>query len=346
MEFTGERLVPEKPELAELYQHHILRYVFSKPYARGKIVLDAACGSGYGSHYLARNGALKVIGVDIAEDAVAHAAMTYEMENVEFRVMDVAAMSFKDESFDLVCSFETIEHIPDHEAFLFEARRVLKPGGKLVISSPNVEQYSADTGDGSNPFHITEFSKTEFESLLKKHFSEVNMFFQKPEAPISGDNLDYEVNLCMLELLLVRLQEMRYEPVQGLSDEVIGEQVRAMRRTVNLSESRWPGIMRKAKMFLGGRKDVRAVAAVVESLVQSTKHVEQLTREREHRLWITAQQLIEQLLRYGDFNLIAERESRRADDMGTVTFPRRQTLHENDPGDALYFVAVATKDEA
>jgi cyclopropane fatty-acyl-phospholipid synthase-like methyltransferase len=113
--FDGERFIPGMDGALEL--EHVHRYALAKKLAAGKIVLDIASGEGYGSRMLA-GVAARVIGVDISDDAIAHARQTYRAPNLEFRTGSCAAIPLEDRSVDLVVSFETIEHHAQHEEIL------------------------------------------------------------------------------------------------------------------------------------------------------------------------------------------------------------------------------------
>lgn len=146
LESTGERFLPGMEGAIEV--EHLHRYILACELARGRDVLDVACGEGYGSNLLA-GVARSVVGVDIADSAVAHARAQYTRQNLRFVQGDCALLPLEDASVDLVVSFETIEHHDQHEAMLAEIDRVLRPGGSLIISSPNKKTYS-DTPDTHN----------------------------------------------------------------------------------------------------------------------------------------------------------------------------------------------------
>jgi SAM-dependent methyltransferase len=169
-----ERIVPdqESPGIVAL---HLKRYLFSAPYCAGKIVLDAACGAGYGSAELGHV-ARRVIGVDVDEATIAYAFSRYGADNVEFQTMDVSSLRFDDDSFDVVVSFETIEHVADAQAFLLEVRRVLRTSGTFVVSTPNAQR---TTIAPDNPHHRVEYSRSDFTELLTRHFAKVDLFGQR-----------------------------------------------------------------------------------------------------------------------------------------------------------------------
>lgn len=169
-----ERIVPddESPGIVAL---HLKRYVFAAAYCANQVVLDAACGVGYGSAELGRV-ATRVVGVDVDEEAIAYARARYASGNVEFEAMDVSSLRFDADSFDAVVSFETIEHVDDREAFLHEVSRVLRPSGTFVVSTPNAPR---TTKAPDNPFHRVEFSRDDFTALLSQHFRSVEVFGQR-----------------------------------------------------------------------------------------------------------------------------------------------------------------------
>jgi 2-polyprenyl-3-methyl-5-hydroxy-6-metoxy-1,4-benzoquinol methylase len=173
-EWTGERL--ETFVLHDITIEHLHRYALAKEFVQGKTVLDIACGEGYGSHLLAET-ALMVQGVDIDESIIAKAKNKYTRKNLSFAAGSVEKIPFERASFDVVVSFETLEHIAAHDTMLAEIKRVLKPGGILLISTPDKKSYSDKPGY-SNPFHKRELSEEEFKLVLKKYFRYQEFYWQ------------------------------------------------------------------------------------------------------------------------------------------------------------------------
>jgi len=173
--FTGERFTPEC--VREMHYEHWHRYAWAAALVAGRDVLDCACGEGYGSRLLAESAA-SVSGVDIDPATVEHARARYGQENLEFHAASALSLPFDDDRFDSVVSFETLEHLAEHDALMQEFRRVLKPSGFVLISSPDRKTYSDDTGY-VNEFHVRELYRDEFEDLLGRYFPNYRLFGQK-----------------------------------------------------------------------------------------------------------------------------------------------------------------------
>ena len=173
MKFTGERFLPT--EAGELRYEHLHRYAWCSRLVKEAEVLDIASGEGYGSAMLARY-ARSVVGVDISQEAVDHATSVYkDVGNLRFLRGDAAEIPLADSSVDVVVSFETIEHLLQQEEMMRGIRRVLRPDGFLVISSPNKRVYSDQSGH-HNEFHVKELYFDELDRMLAQHFDKVTYF--------------------------------------------------------------------------------------------------------------------------------------------------------------------------
>ena len=183
-EFTGERVIPGQVDV-DLLNEHLARYTFAARLARGKRVLDAGCGAGYGSAELAHV-AQSVIGIDCAMDAIGFARENYRLPNLQFEQASCMALPHKDSTFDLVVGFEVIEHLENWRDFLREVRRVMAPSGQFIVSTPNKAYYTESRGDdGANPFHVHEFEFEEFRTELKAIFPFVSLYLENHVAGVT-----------------------------------------------------------------------------------------------------------------------------------------------------------------
>ncbi|MFC4165746.1 methyltransferase domain-containing protein [Teichococcus aestuarii] len=176
LEWTGERLTTATSGQVEI--EHLHRYFLARSLCRGLDVLDVAAGEGYGSALLAQ-AARSVLGVELSAQAVEHAARAYPAANLRYQQGDARRLPAADASVDAVVSFETLEHFYEHDQFMAEVRRVLRPGGRLIISSPERDVYSPP-GSAANPYHVNELSRPEFEALLRRFFPRVHLLAQRP----------------------------------------------------------------------------------------------------------------------------------------------------------------------
>jgi SAM-dependent methyltransferase len=177
----AERLSRNDETLLYGYEMHVQRYRFAAQWVRGKTVLDAGCGIGYGSSLLARAGAKSVLGVDLSQEALSQAEKHYRRDGaVRFVRADLEALDGAVPGpVDAVVNLENLEHLRHPERFLGQLRQLLVPGGVFVTSTPNGLMTTYDAhGHIANEFHVKEFTREEFVELLKPHFSTVELFGQ------------------------------------------------------------------------------------------------------------------------------------------------------------------------
>lgn len=175
-----ERLVPGTLAWDMYAYEHKQRYEFFASKCHGLSVLDAACGVGYGSYILAKAGAKSVVGVDISIDAVLYAQMHFCHPDIHFVRDDLENISTHKDLFDVVVSFETIEHLREPCAFISQVHSVLRPGGLFICSTPNKE--FSERGTTSNPYHLNEMKYHEFVSVFEEGFEVEERYHQSHSA--------------------------------------------------------------------------------------------------------------------------------------------------------------------
>jgi 2-polyprenyl-3-methyl-5-hydroxy-6-metoxy-1,4-benzoquinol methylase len=153
--------------------HHLKKYEFARGRIHGTVV-DVACGVGYGTHHLAPQ-ATSAIGVELAGEAIDVARTRYRRDNVWFIQANAEALPFENASIDVVTCFEGIEHFDDPDHHLDEVVRILKPGGRYLVSTPNPE---TNPHDHENPFHLHQFEVSRMEAMLAAKFGRVEMLGQ------------------------------------------------------------------------------------------------------------------------------------------------------------------------
>lgn len=202
LEFTGERFTPEC--VREIWYEHYHRYAFVKRLVKGKRVLDAACGEGYGSDILSQY-AKQVTGIDIDTKSITHAQVRYKKENLDFINESVTQLPCADNTFDVIVSFETLEHLEQQQEMLCEFNRVLKDDGLLIISTPDKKLYSDETGF-DNEYHVKELYKSEFKNLLDQHWKAQSwyaqaMCFNSILEKIDSKDRQYSTDILNQELI-------------------------------------------------------------------------------------------------------------------------------------------------
>lgn len=198
---TGERTVPGIPEENYWFRRHEAAYLALVGYCADAVVLEAGCGEGYGADLLAGVARL-VCGLDYDALTAAHVGAAYP--RVRAVRGNLAGLPFGESTVDVVANLQVIEHLWDQEGFLTECHRVLRPGGRLLITTPNRLTFSPGRDTPLNPFHTRELAPAELDKLL-----------------------------CGAGFEVERLEGVHHGP--GIDDSIIEAQV-----TVAVSGSAWP----------------------------------------------------------------------------------------------------------
>lgn len=174
LEATGERVIEEAYRRTlggyVIYVFHAASYRFAENYCSGKRVIDLGCGSGYGAARLASIAA-EVVGVDVSANAIAFAQDRYPARNLRFEaVASGEKLPFPDASFDVAISFQVIEHVADDAAYLREAKRILKPGGTLLLITPDRRFRLLPGQKPWNRWHVREYSVASLRRLISGVF--------------------------------------------------------------------------------------------------------------------------------------------------------------------------------
>lgn len=163
MPLTGERTVPGIAEENYWFRRHEIVYARLQQRCAGRTILEAGAGEGYGANMIATVAAA-VVGLDYDSQAATHVRAKYPQ--VRMLRGNLAALPIADTSVDIVVNLQVIEHLWDQPGFLAECHRVLKPGGELLISTPNRITFSPGRDTPLNPFHTRELNAAELGELL------------------------------------------------------------------------------------------------------------------------------------------------------------------------------------
>jgi SAM-dependent methyltransferase len=181
----GERVTHLRPN--GCYLAHLSIYRFALQFVQASIVLDMGSGSGYGTAYLAENGAAFVEGIDVSDTAVAFSQQYFTLENVRYRVGDLQHIAgFEDGAFDVIFSSNTFEHVPNILAAWREVWRLMKPDGWFILAVPPIVDESTRAMNVSNPFHLNIWSPRQWHHILSLYFNGVQPYshiFAKPGPP-------------------------------------------------------------------------------------------------------------------------------------------------------------------
>jgi GT2 family glycosyltransferase/2-polyprenyl-3-methyl-5-hydroxy-6-metoxy-1,4-benzoquinol methylase/spore maturation protein CgeB len=177
---VGEDRVTPGDARSDIYLHHAKRYTFARQFCRGKAVLDLGSGAGYGAKILKRDAA-RVVGLDLDRPAQQFGNRVFADPGIRRIVGDIRSVGLKAHLFDVAVCFEAMEHVREHDALLGEIRRLLRPDGTLVISTPNKQIYGQPAN--ANAYHVVMLDLDEFEQLLDRFYEEVRVYGQMRAMP-------------------------------------------------------------------------------------------------------------------------------------------------------------------
>lgn len=192
---TGERTVPGIPEENYWFRRHEAAYLALAPHCTGATVLEAGCGEGYGADLLAGM-AERVLALDYDRLTAEHVRRAYP--RVEVVRGNLATLPLADGSVDVVANLQVIEHLWDQHEFLTECRRALRPGGRLLVTTPNRITFSPGRDTPLNPFHTRELAPSELDSLLQGAGFEVHSL----EGLRHGPGIDETIIERQVEVVL------------------------------------------------------------------------------------------------------------------------------------------------
>lgn len=212
-----ERFDPEQ-QAGRISYEHLHRYALCREYVEGKHILDVASGTGYGTYILSGQAA-STTGLDADQSAVNEAGKRYIAPNLRFVAGDCISMPFDDNSFDVVISNETIEHIHGHDKFISEVKRVLRPNGLFIVSTPNKPVYNRYKAP--NKFHVSEMDIPEFQQLLNRHFNHIFMMGLRMGLVSLSFKMDHSIKKLNLPSAQTYIADLKF----GVAPEVNSSEI-------------------------------------------------------------------------------------------------------------------------
>lgn len=205
LHLTGERTVPGIPEENYWFRRHEAAYLALLPFCADAVVLEAGCGEGYGAGLIAKH-AQRVLALDYDQPTTVHVARRYS--GIGVARGNLAFLPVATGSIDVVANFQVIEHLWDQGGFLAECHRVLKPGGRLIVTTPNRLTFTPDSDTPLNPYHTRELAPSELDTLLREADFDVELLHGLHHGPgvralderYGGSIIDAQLEVVMGQL--------------------------------------------------------------------------------------------------------------------------------------------------
>jgi SAM-dependent methyltransferase len=202
LHLTGERTVPGIAEENYWFRRHEAAYVALLPYCDGATVLEAGCGEGYGAGLIA-SVAGRVFALDYDRPATEHVARRYP--EVTVARANLVYLPLRSSTVDVVANFQVIEHLWDQAGFLAECLRVLRPGGRLLVTTPNRLTFTPDSDTPLNPYHTRELAPADLATMLREAGFEVERLhglhhgpgLRELDARYGGSIIDAQLDVVM-----------------------------------------------------------------------------------------------------------------------------------------------------
>lgn len=207
--FTGERIVPGG-KYHVTYQQSLFAYEFARQRAKRKRVLDVGSGEGYGVNHLV-SVASRVVGFDAHGGTIETAQKKYRRANLAFVVgtLEDPPQEIAGQQFDIVCCFQTIEHVADQDSFLEQVKAFVSRGGMVMVTTPNKDRFS-----GFNPYHVKELTPPELADLMYRHFKKVELYgIFGNEAVVRYREVEQRVSDAILRLDVLKTRYWLPRPI-------------------------------------------------------------------------------------------------------------------------------------
>lgn len=216
---NGERVTHLFPN--DCYYAHLSLYRFASQFCKEGEVLDAGCGTGYGSAYLVDRAARSVVGIDVSAKAIAFSRCFFQRTGLTFLVMDLANISgFPENAFDLIIASNVLEHLAEVPSFLRTASNLLRPQGVAAFAMPPITSAELKAADFNNPFHLNSWSPRQWYAALGEFFSDVQPYghyFNKPGYPLDFANSPAETAINEMDFLFAPITVEDFDDCRSLT---------------------------------------------------------------------------------------------------------------------------------